>query len=150
MTRILVVDDDPRSRATVETILKRNGYAVVLAECSHHGAAAIEAFAFDVAIVDVFMPGMGGLETIRLFHASAPALPIIVMSGYAFRDAGGPDFVRMAIDQGATVCLHKPFTAAELLMAVGKCNPVRSYKAVRLPTWGGQPVASIRAGLMPR
>ena len=95
----------------------------MLAECGHDGAAAIEAFAFDLAIVDIFMPGMSGLETIRAFRKSAPALPIIVISGYVFRDTCGPppDFFRMAVDLGASACLRKPFKPAALLRAVNDC-----------------------------
>src|SRR5690242_19135680 len=117
MARILMVDDEAMIRLVVKSILERQGHAVVLAECGHDGAEAIEAYAFDIAIVDIFMPDMNGFETIKAFRNSAPALPIIVMSGYAFRDANGPppDFFRMALDLGATTCLHKPFTPAQLL-----------------------------------
>jgi CheY-like chemotaxis protein len=123
MARILVVDDDAMIRVVVKDILERRGHAVVLAECGHDGAEAIEAYAFDIAIVDIFMPGMDGLETIRTFRRSAPRLPIIVMSGYAFRDAGGPapDFLRMAVDLGAAACVRKPFSPADLLHAVQLC-----------------------------
>jgi CheY-like chemotaxis protein len=124
MPRILVVDDDNMIRLVVKSILERQGHAVVLAECGHEGAEAIEAYAFDVAIVDIFMPDMNGLETIRAFRRSAPGLPIVVMSGYAFRDANrpAPDFFRMALDLGATACLRKPFAPAELLHAVQVCT----------------------------
>jgi CheY-like chemotaxis protein len=124
MARILVVDDEVAVRCTIKAILGRAGHAVVLAECGHSGAAAIEAFPFDVAIVDIFMPGMGGLETIKTFRQSAPTLPIIVMSGYAFRESSGaaPDFFRMAVDLGAACCLRKPFNSAELLQAVKTCG----------------------------
>jgi CheY-like chemotaxis protein len=125
MARILVVDDDSMIRLVVKSILERQGHAVVLAECGHDGAEAIEAYAFDAAIVDIFMPDMNGLETIKAFRRAAPGLPIIVMSGYAFRDANGPapDFFRMAIDLGATACLRKPFTPAQLQHAVQVCVP---------------------------
>jgi CheY-like chemotaxis protein len=124
MARILVIDDDVLVRRTVKNLLEREGFAVLLAERGHDGAQAIEAYAFDVAIVDIFMPDMDGLETIRIFRRSAPRLPIIVISGYAFRAAGGPapDFFRMAVDLGATACLRKPFAAAELLEAVRACQ----------------------------
>jgi CheY-like chemotaxis protein len=130
MARVLVVDDEVLVRFTVKTILEHEGHSVVLAECGHDGAAAIEAFAFDLAIVDIFMPGMGGLETIKVFRQSAPRLPIIVISGYAFRDAGGPapDFFRMAIELGAAVCLRKPFTPSQLLSAVDACDVGRPSK----------------------
>ena len=131
MARILVVDDEVLVRRTVKTLLERIGHTVVLAECGHDGAAAIEAYAFDIAIVDIFMPGMNGLETIRLFRHSAPKLPIIAMSGYAFREVDGPapDFLRMAVDLGATAYLRKPFSPAQLMNAVQACDGARCRDA---------------------
>ena len=128
MARILLVDDDVAVRLVLRTVLERAGHHVVLAECGHDGAAAIEAFAFDLAIVDIFMPGMNGFDTIKLFRQSAPTLPIIVISGYVFREADGPapDFFRMATDLGAAVCLRKPFKPAALLRAVNACCPARA------------------------
>jgi len=133
MARILVVDDEVLVRRTVKAILERIGHAVVLAECGHDGAAAIEAYAFDIAIVDIFMPGMNGLETIRLFRQSAAKLPIIAVSGYAFRETDGPapDFLRMAVDLGATACLRKPFTSAQLMNAVQACDVPRLRNATK-------------------
>jgi CheY-like chemotaxis protein len=125
MARVLVVDDDSMIRMVVKSILERQGHSVVLAECGHDGAEAIEAYAFDIAIVDIFMPDMNGLETIKAFRKTAPGLPIIVMSGYAFRASNGPapDFFRMAIELGATACLRKPFTPSQLQHAVQVCTP---------------------------
>ena len=130
MARVLVIDDDVSVRRTVKNILEREGHAVVLAECGHAGAQAIEAYAFDLAIVDIFMPDMDGIETIKVFHQSAPRLPIIVISGYAFRDASAPapDFFRMAVDLGAAACLRKPFAASELIDAVRACQIAASIK----------------------
>jgi CheY-like chemotaxis protein len=123
VARILVVDDDAMIRLAVKSILERQGHTVVLAECGHDGAEAIEAYAFDIAIVDIFMPDMNGLDTIKAFRQSAPTLPIVVMSGYAFRDGNGPapDFFRMALELGATACLRKPFSPSQLLHAVQTC-----------------------------
>jgi two-component system response regulator (stage 0 sporulation protein F) len=133
MARILVVDDEVLVRRTVKTILERIGHTAVLAECGHDGAVAIEAYAFDIAVVDIFKPGMEGLETIRVFRHSAPKLPIIAISGYAFREVGGPapDFLRMAVGLGATAYLRKPFTAAELVNAVQACDVPRSCNAAK-------------------
>jgi CheY-like chemotaxis protein len=89
MARILVVDDDHLVRLAVKSILQHAGHTVVPAECGHDGAAAIEAFGFDLAIVDIFTPGMNGLETIRLFRQSAPRLQVVVLFGSAFSDAAG-------------------------------------------------------------
>jgi len=130
MARILVIDDDVLARLVVKNFLEREGHVVVLAERGHEGAHAIEAYAFDLAIVDIFMPDMDGLETIKAFHQSAPRLPIIVISGYEFRETRdpAPDFYRMAVDLGAVVCLRKPFTPAQVVDAVRACQTAADSK----------------------
>lgn len=121
--RILVVDDEKPVRETLAALLRQEGYNVVVAEGGHSAVEAIEVFTFDFVIVDIFMPGMNGLETIEVFRASAPSIPIIAMSGYAsgsgFVD---PDFFRTAMDHGATCCLRKPFTREQLLDAIAFCR----------------------------
>jgi CheY-like chemotaxis protein len=117
--RILVVDDEQAVRDTLAALLRKEGYRVVVAEGGHAAVSAIEAFMFDFVIVDIFMPGLNGLETIKIFRADAPDVRIIAMSGYAsgsgFMD---PDFFRTAMDYGATCCLRKPFTREQLLDAI--------------------------------
>ena len=102
-------------------MLRNEGYRVVVAECGHTAVSAIAAFAFDLVVVDIFMPGMDGLETIEVMRADAPDVPIIAMSAYAY--GGGPalsDIVEMAVDRGAACFLHKPFSRQELRSAVAK------------------------------
>jgi CheY-like chemotaxis protein len=74
-------------------------------------------------IVDIFMPHMRGLESIRIFHERAPAVPLIAMSGYAFANLNlpAPDFLRMALELGASRCLRKPFTPVALLTVINEC-----------------------------
>ncbi len=73
--------------------------------------------------VDVFMPNMRGFESIRIFHQRAPTVPLVAMSGYAFANLNSlaPDFLRMALELGATRCLRKPFTPGALLAVVDEC-----------------------------
>lgn len=123
MERILIVDDEKSVRDAISMLLTREGYRVVPAECGHAAVSAIEAFTFDIVIVDIFMPGMDGLETISVLRQDAPNLPIIVISGY---DSGsgalGPDFFREAVERGATCCLRKPFSREQLLDAIAFCR----------------------------
>ena len=130
MERILVVDDERPVRDALALMLKREGYRVVVAEGGHAAVSAIEAFTFDVVIVDIFMPGMDGLETIRTLRQDAPDVPIVAMSAYAFSTGtAGPDFFRTAMDRGATCCLHKPFTREQLLDAIAFCRASTSMVA---------------------
>jgi CheY-like chemotaxis protein len=130
MVRILVVDDEKPVREAMSLLLKQEGYRVVVAECGHTAVSAIEAFTFDLVIVDIFMPGMNGLETIDVLRQDAPEVPIIVMSGYAAGSgATGPDFFREAVDRGATCCLRKPFTRDQLVDAITFCRVSKAMVA---------------------
>jgi CheY-like chemotaxis protein len=123
MTRVLVVDDDPMVCMAIEVFLERHGFAVTLADGGEAGLRALEDMTFELMIVDIFMPHMRGFESIRIFHERAPRIPLVAMSGYAFAnlDSPAPDFLRMALDLGATRCLRKPFTPVALLTVINEC-----------------------------
>ena len=123
MPRVLVVDDDPMVCMAIEVYLERHGFQVTIADGGEAGLRALEGTVFDLMVVDVFMPHMRGFESIRIFHERAPTVPLIAMSGYAFAnlDAPAPDFLRRALELGATRCLRKPFTPVALLTVINEC-----------------------------
>lgn len=123
MARILVVDDDPSVGQAIRTWLENKNYEVVLAGGGLSGLSALDRNDVDLMIVDIFMPGMNGFESVRVFHQRAPFIPLIAISGYVFREhhSPTPDFLRMALDLGASCCLHKPFTPTQLFRAVDTC-----------------------------
>ena len=123
MSRILVVDDDKAVRTAIKIILEHSGFDVVVAENGRSGVEAVQRGKFDVVIVDIFMPGMDGLETIRVFNKHAPEVPVIAISGFMFRDSGNPapNFLSMATKLGAAYSLAKPFRPKDLLRAVECC-----------------------------
>jgi CheY-like chemotaxis protein len=132
MPRILVVDDDPMVCMAIEIHLERHNFQVTVADGGEAGLRALEGMNFDLMIVDIFMPHMRGFESIRIFHERAPSVPLIAMSGYAFAnlDTPAPDFLRMALELGATRCLRKPFTPVALLTVINEClADVRSPSA---------------------
>jgi len=123
MKRILVVDDDAAIRTVISTLLTAAGYEVITME---DGAGALQVAAhqtFSVAIVDVFMPGVDGLETIRRLTTLAPGMPLIVISGFPFAraDSRSPDFLGMSIKLGSAHYLPKPFKPREILELVESC-----------------------------
>ena len=121
MARILVIDDDQAVRLTIQLVLERAGHEVTLAASGRQGVQLFGDDDFDLLIVDIFMPGMDGLETMRDIHRLRPAVPVVVISGYAFRTPVEtvPDFLKMAEKLGAVRTLRKPFRPAELLSIVG-------------------------------
>jgi CheY-like chemotaxis protein len=123
MPRILVVDDDPMVCTALELCLARHNFLVTTADGRESGLHTLESASFDLMIVDIFMPHMRGFESIRVFHERAPSVPLIAMSGYAFAnaDAPAPDFLRMALEFGATRCLRKPFTSIALMAVINEC-----------------------------
>lgn len=120
MARILVVDDDAAIQATIRLLLERAGHSVVTAGDGRKGLTLFEAGDFDLLLLDIFMPGMDGFETMRMVRRLRPLVPIIVISGrpIAPDDGSAPDFLTMAIKLGAVSSLQKPFKPAALLAAV--------------------------------
>jgi CheY-like chemotaxis protein len=123
MASILVIDDESAVSATIKLLLDRAGHGVVVANGGRNGLKVFETGQFDLLIVDIFMPGMDGLETIRLARRQRPGVPILVISGHAFPTdlKPIPDFLNMATKLGAITSLRKPFKPADLLTAVAGC-----------------------------
>ena len=122
MASILVIDDDRAVLSTIKLLLERAAHAVEAVDHGQAGLGLLETRPFDLLIVDIFMPGMDGFETMRLVHRSWPEMPVIVISGQQFRSTSeqGPDFLYMATKLGAVSSLQKPFRPHELLATVAK------------------------------
>jgi two-component system response regulator (stage 0 sporulation protein F) len=120
-TRILVIDDDASVGAAIQAILARRQYETVLVSRAHAGIHALQTFGFDVVMIDLFMPGMNGLDTIKRIRSES-AVPIIAMSGFSLRNSldADQDFLGMALLRGATVSLRKPFSPPQLIAAINR------------------------------
>ena len=120
MASILVIDDDRAVLATIKVLLERAAHTVEAVDNSRDGLQLVASRSFHLLIVDIFMPGMDGFETMRLVHQSRPEMPVIVISGQQFTLASDrpPDFLHMATKLGAVSSLQKPFKPAQLMAAV--------------------------------
>lgn len=111
MTRplVLIADDDPDIRMLVRLRLERSGYTVVAASDGPEALALASDCLPDLAILDVTMPGLTGMEVTRALRERNAALPVILLTARA-RDAD----VAEGADAGADAYVTKPFSPQEL------------------------------------
>ncbi|GAA4601560.1 two-component system phosphate regulon response regulator PhoB [Actinoplanes octamycinicus] len=115
MTSVLVVDDDPTVLEIVETVLRSGGLEVATFCSGRDGLRAAHEHVPDLAVLDVTMPDMTGLEVCRALRGDAETadIPIILLTG-----RGQWLDVASGFDAGADDYLVKPFTAQDLLTRV--------------------------------
>jgi len=115
-----IVDDGPVTRMTVQRVLEQAGRAIVVAGNGAIGRPRFHAEAFDLTLLDIFMPGMDGCETMRRVLQQRPNLPIIMTSGRPRMPESSqePDCLT---ELGAVQALSKPFKPATGLAMVVAC-----------------------------
>jgi nitrogen regulation protein NR(I) len=111
--RILIVEDDPSTAASLQKVLQAEGYTVDLAARGDTGLAQAREAPYDLVITDLKLPGLGGLQLVAQLHAAKPRLPIIMMTAH-----GTTETAIEATKLGAFEYLVKPFEAEELLDVV--------------------------------
>jgi two-component system KDP operon response regulator KdpE len=110
--RVLVVDDEPQIRRIMRTTLTGSGYEVDDAKSGEEALDKVRAFRPDLVLLDINMPGMGGLEACRALRAD-PNIAIIMLT---VRNTEA-DKVE-ALDAGADDFVTKPFSTPELLARI--------------------------------
>jgi len=106
---ILVVDDDSSTRQTLRMTLTEMGFTVVEAARGEEALSLVRVTWFDAVLLDVDMPGMGGVETCRRIRNAVARLPILMLTVMDSED----DKV-LALDAGADDYITKPFQMREL------------------------------------
>jgi CheY-like chemotaxis protein len=81
MTKILVIDDEQGIRNLLDTLLRRKGYDVVLAESGRQGLELFRRERPDVIVLDLKMPEMDGLTVLRQIKNLDPGKPVIILTG---------------------------------------------------------------------
>jgi DNA-binding NtrC family response regulator len=113
MSRILLIDDDPGVRETIELTLSTAGYAVQSAASGEEGFELARGGAFDVILSDMRMPGLSGLDILRRLREVRVDSAFIIMTGF-----GTVDTAVEAMKLGAVDFVQKPFFRDELLLRV--------------------------------
>ena len=124
--RILVVDDEPAIRRALRPPLMELGFQVAEASRGEEALQALRSASCDVVLLDINMPGIGGIETLRRIRAIAPRLPVLMLT---VRD-DEEDKVE-ALDLGADDYVTKPFSTRELIARIR--SAVRRVRAPARP-----------------
>jgi DNA-binding response OmpR family regulator len=109
MSHVLLVEDDPRIRQIVERGLGARGFTVTSAPDGPAGAELVTKLEVDCVLLDLILPGRGGLDVLEHIRAVKPRVPIIVLT--ALDDAGSKVG---GLDAGADDYVTKPFVIEEL------------------------------------
>jgi len=128
---ILIADDERNIRRTFGMVLRAEGFGVLEAGSGEEALDTVAREACDLVVLDVRLPGIDGLETLRRLRARAPDLPVVMISGH-----GTIATAVEATREGAVDFLEKPCSRERLLLA--------ARNALRLATLGRE-VARLRA-----
>jgi two-component system, OmpR family, KDP operon response regulator KdpE len=112
-TKVLVVDDEPSIRRALHTTLSSLGFHVEEASGAEQAVTFVRRERYDAALLDINMPGMGGIEACRAIRRLSPRLPILMLT---VRDSA-EDKIE-ALDAGADDYVTKPFHVGELMARV--------------------------------
>ncbi|MCU7852659.1 MAG: EAL domain-containing protein [Candidatus Thiodiazotropha sp. (ex Monitilora ramsayi)] len=123
LARILVVDDEPRARASLKELLRLSGYETTLAEGGHEAVELLSHEHFDLLLLDLNMPEMDGHQVMAHINSHNIDCDIIVVSGETTFD-----HATQALRKGAQDFLRKPYAPDELLRAVSNTLERRSLK----------------------
>lgn len=111
--RILLVDDESAIRRALRPPLLELGFQVVESSRGEEAIQQLRAATFDVVLLDINMPGIGGLETLRRIRTFEPRLPILMVT---VRD--GEEEKVEALESGADDYVTKPFSTRELIARI--------------------------------
>lgn len=121
--RVLVADDNAVNRAILAKILERAGHEVVAAEDGERARDALAGGGVDVALLDVNMPGLSGIEAARLYLSSTPPgerVPVLGLTA-----DGTAETAERCLAAGMAACLVKPLRPPALLEALDRALATR-------------------------
>jgi len=118
-TSILIVDDDLGMGETLSDILGEKGYKVDVVNEGLTALEMISKYAYNVALIDIKMPGINGVETYKKIKSMRPMMKVIMMTAYSLED-----LVKEALKEGAYGIIYKPLNIEELLNFIRKIEEI--------------------------
>ena len=114
--RILIVDDEEVLRDVLDAVLRREGFEVVMAASGEEALSVLDGDEnIDLVILDIMLPGISGIDTLRAVRIANPNLPVIVITAFSSIDGAIE-----AMKHGAFHYIPKPFKNEEVVLTVNK------------------------------
>jgi two-component system response regulator PilR (NtrC family) len=119
--RVMIVDDEEVLRDVLEVVLRREGFDVVLAASGEEALNLLDGEEVDLVILDVMLPGISGIDTLRAVRIANPTLPVVVITAFSSIDGAIE-----AMKFGAFHYIPKPFKNEEVVLTVNKALEQRT------------------------
>lgn len=129
--KVLIVDDEERFRATMHKLLSVRGLEVAEAGSGKEALEVLTENPYDVAVVDVRMPEMSGVDLLAEMKKIDPQIEVIILTGYA-----SVDTAKAILKLGAYDYMLKPYSVEELME---KIDAAYDRKMARIQLMGGAP-----------
>ena len=127
--RILIVDDDTDVRKVLSSILSEEGYLVAAVENGKQALKATEKELFDLALIDIELPGIKGIELLHKLKETQPRMVKIILTGFPSFDNA-----MKAVNEGADGYILKPFEGGKLLKTIRKHLDQKTTEYLRIRT----------------
>jgi len=121
--RLLLIDDEDAFRETLDKLLTYRGFEVSTASDGAQGMRAVLRGGIEVVVLDVKMPGLDGIETLRELKRIQPDLEVIILTGHLLKSTE-----QEGLKLGAFAYLTKPCTVADLVATVGAAIELRTQR----------------------
>jgi DNA-binding NtrC family response regulator len=125
--RVMVIDDEPLMRITIQDALVAEGYKVITAETGGKGLALLRENQVDMVITDLRLPDTDGIQILTHIKTFSPETQVILITAY-----GSIDSAVTAMKEGASDYLTKPFSMDELLLIIKRIQRIRELEEENL------------------
>ncbi len=139
--KVLVVDDDPAVRKSIDRVLTSKGYAVITAENGEEALRKLNEEKYDLVYTDIRMPGISGLEVAEQVKARKPWTPVVIITGY-----GSDASEARAKAAGVSSFMHKPLSPTMIEDSARDALAAPAAQVLVLPVAAAAPKAEPAAG----
>jgi len=139
--KVLVVDDDPAVRKSIDRVLTDKGYAVITAQDGEEALRKLNEEKYDLVYTDIRMPGMDGLEVAEQVKARKPWTPVVIITGYGTEAAEA-----RAKAAGVSSFVHKPLSPEMIEDSARDALAAPVAQVIALPTAAPAPQAEPARG----